>query len=271
MHLLSRRFNDRHDEYGGPLVNRVRLLRELIEDTRDAVGDRCGVAVRLAVDELMGDEGVTSEGEGRDIVAMLAELPDLWDVNISGWSNDSATSRFEKEGYQERYCGFVNRSPASRWSAWDVTSPDAMVSAIRRGAGPDRGRTAVDPDPFPARSEGRHDGSASASAQHLRRWRLAASRSGVHRTRPWARWRRGWHPKSSRRAMVLCWWWERTAGLSARAPWGSAAIRWSRRGATAGGRVAREARLPGWQVAAWSTCLGGCAACRTWRHIPGAS
>jgi len=38
---------------------------------------------------------------------MLAELPDLWDVNMSGWSNDSATSRFEKEGYQEKYTAFV--------------------------------------------------------------------------------------------------------------------------------------------------------------------
>ena len=31
---------------------------------------------------------------------MLAELPDLWDVNISDWSNDSATSRFTPEGHQ---------------------------------------------------------------------------------------------------------------------------------------------------------------------------
>ena len=37
-----------------------RLLRELIEDTLDEVGDRCAVAVRLAVDELMGPEGITT-------------------------------------------------------------------------------------------------------------------------------------------------------------------------------------------------------------------
>src|SRR6202012_456117 len=47
MHFLQRRKNDRTDEYGGSLENRVRLLREVIEDTRDAVGDRCAVAVRL--------------------------------------------------------------------------------------------------------------------------------------------------------------------------------------------------------------------------------
>ena len=33
MHFLLRRYNDRTDEYGGSLKNRVRFLRELIEDT----------------------------------------------------------------------------------------------------------------------------------------------------------------------------------------------------------------------------------------------
>lgn len=134
MHFLSRRCNDRSDEYGGSLENRVRLLRELIEDTKLAVGDVCAVALRLAVDELLGSDGISSEGEGREIVAMLAELPDLWDVNISGWSNDSVTSRFAREGYQERYIAFV-KSLTSKpvVGVGRYTSPDAMVSAIRRG------------------------------------------------------------------------------------------------------------------------------------------
>ena len=48
MHFISRRYNQRTDEYGGSLENRVRLTRELLEDTRDAVGDVCGVAFRFA-------------------------------------------------------------------------------------------------------------------------------------------------------------------------------------------------------------------------------
>ncbi|MBI3957803.1 MAG: FAD-dependent oxidoreductase [Chloroflexi bacterium] len=134
MQLLLRRYNDRRDEYGGSLENRVRLLRELIEETKEAVGDRCGVAVRFAVDELLGEDGLTSQGEGYEIVATLAELPDLWDVNISGWANDSATSRFEKEGYQEQYTAFV-KSLTSKpvVGVGRYTSPDSMASAIRRG------------------------------------------------------------------------------------------------------------------------------------------
>ena len=63
---------DRTDEYGGALENRARLLREMIEDTKEAVGGSCAVALRLAVDELHGPQGITSEGEGREVVAMLA-------------------------------------------------------------------------------------------------------------------------------------------------------------------------------------------------------
>ena len=133
MHLLARG-NDRADEYGGPLVNRVRFLRELIEDTKEAVGDQCAVAVRLAVDELNGDAGLRSDGEAQEIIGLLAELPDLWDVNVSNWSNDSATSRFEKQGYQEKYTAFVKKLTTKPVvGVGRYTSPDAMLSAIQRG------------------------------------------------------------------------------------------------------------------------------------------
>jgi dimethylamine/trimethylamine dehydrogenase len=134
MHFISRRTNRRTDEYGGSLENRVRFLRELIEDTKDAVGDRCGVVVRLAVDQLLGPLGITAENEGRDVIAMLAELPDLWDVNIADWSNDSQTARFSQEGYQEPYIRFVKSVTTKPVvGVGRYTSPDAMVSAIRRG------------------------------------------------------------------------------------------------------------------------------------------
>ena len=134
MFLLLKRYNQRTDEYGGSLKNRVRFLRELLEDTHEAVGDTCAVALRLAVDELLGEDGLTHDGEGREIVAMLAELPDLWDVNVSNWNNDSGPSRFMKEGYQERYISFVKTLTSKPVvGVGRYTSPEAMVSAIRRG------------------------------------------------------------------------------------------------------------------------------------------
>ena len=132
-HLLSKD-NDRSDEYGGSLENRVRFFRELIEDTKEAVGDKCAVAVRFAVDELLGSEGMQHDGEAKEIVSMLAELPDLWDVNISAWKNDSITSRFGKEGHQEKYISFVKQLTTKPVvGVGRYTSPDSMVSAIERG------------------------------------------------------------------------------------------------------------------------------------------
>ncbi|MGB6354058.1 MAG: FAD-dependent oxidoreductase [Steroidobacteraceae bacterium] len=134
MHFLQRRHNHRSDEYGGSLANRARLLRELIEDTKDAVGGSCAVAVRFAVDELRGADGINAAGEGREVVEMLAELPDLWDVNVSDWANDSKTSRFATEGYQEEFVRFVKQVTTKPVvGVGRFTSPDAMVSQIRRG------------------------------------------------------------------------------------------------------------------------------------------
>jgi len=136
MHFMLPRYNQRSDEYGGSLENRVRLTREILEDTRDAVGDTCAIALRFAVEELMGEHGMRADGEARDIVGMLAELPDLWDVNISNWANDSATARFEPvEGYQNRYTGFVKSMTTKPVvGVGRFTSPDEMVRLVRSGA-----------------------------------------------------------------------------------------------------------------------------------------
>ena len=133
-HFLSPNRNTRTDEYGGSLENRIRLLREILEDTKDAVGDTCGIALRLAVDELMGNRGIVSETEGREIVEMLAESPDIWDVNISNWQHDSQTSRFSEEGFQEKYTAFVKQiTNKPVVGVGRFTSPDTMVSQIKRG------------------------------------------------------------------------------------------------------------------------------------------
>lgn len=133
-HFLLQRHNHRTDDYGGSLTNRLRLFREVIADTRDAVGDQCAVAVRFPVDELMGAEGLQHDGEARDIIEALAEEPDLWDVNLSNWSNDSQSSRFSEEGYQEKYTSFVKSITTKPVvGVGRYTSPDAMVRVVKRG------------------------------------------------------------------------------------------------------------------------------------------
>lgn len=133
--LLLPEFNDRCDEYGGSLENRVRLIRELLEETKNAIGDTCAVAFRFAVDEMQGPDGMQSQEEGRAVVELLAELPDLWDVNVSDWSNDSVSTRFQPdEGYQLPYTSFV-KSVTSKpvVSVGKFTSPDKMVTLVKEG------------------------------------------------------------------------------------------------------------------------------------------
>jgi dimethylamine/trimethylamine dehydrogenase len=256
MHFLSRRYNDRTDEYGGSLENRVRLLRELIEDTKDAVGDTCAVVVRLAVDELLGEDGITHQGEGHDIVAMLAELPDLWDVNISDWPNDSATSRFEKEGFEEPYIAFVKTLTSKPVvGVGRYTSPDSMVSAIRRGVmdmiGAARPSIA---DPFLPQKikEGRFEDIRECIGCNI-----CVTADTVYvpirctqNPTMGEEWRRGWHPeiiaprKEAKEVLIVG---AGPAGLECARALGqrgySVSLVEARR--ELGGRVALESRLPG--------------------------
>jgi dimethylamine/trimethylamine dehydrogenase len=133
-HFLSPYRNRRSDEYGGSLENRARLFREILAETKDAVGDTMAVAVRFAVDELMGEVGFTSDAEGRELIEMCAEDPDLWDVNISSWEHDSATSRFKASGFQDDYTSFVKQVTTKPVvGVGRYTSPDAMVSMVKGG------------------------------------------------------------------------------------------------------------------------------------------
>ena len=259
-HFLSRRHNDRSDEYGGSFENRLRLFREVLDDTREAIGDRCALAVRLAVDELMGPAGITSEGEGRDIITALAELPDLWDVNLSDWSNDSQTARFSEEGYQEPYTRFVKSVTTKPVvGVGRYTSPDSMARAIRQGIldfiGAARPSIA---DPYLPKKieEGRIDDIRECIGCNI-------CTSGDNTNVPMRctqnptigeEWRRGWHPeiiapaRRSESALVIG---GGPAGLEAARALAERGIEvvLAEGGGEWGGRVARECRLPG--LATW--------------------
>jgi len=260
MHFLSRRHNDRTDEYGGSLENRSRLLREMIEDTKDAVGDTCAVAVRLVTDELIGADGITVD-ESRDVIEMMAELPDLWDVNVSDWANDSQTSRFGEEGAQEPYVSFVKQVTSKPVvGVGRFTSPDAMVSQIKRGVldmiGAARPSIA---DPFLPNKidEGRVEdireciGCNICVSSDCLKVPIRCTQNPTMGEE----WRRGWHPehmapkKSDARVLIIG---AGPAGLECAHALGKRGYDVVLAEATIklGGRVNRESALPG--LAAWS-------------------
>jgi dimethylamine/trimethylamine dehydrogenase len=260
-HFLLARHNHRSDEYGGSLENRLRLFREVLADTRDAVGDRCAIAVRLAVDELIGPAGIESDGEARDIVAALADEPDLWDVNLSDWSNDSQTARFAPEGFQEEFIRFVK--PLTTRPVVGVgryTSPDTMVRIVRQGlvdlVGAARPSIA---DPFLPNKirDGRIDEIRECIGCNIcvAADNLAVPTRCTQNPTIGEEWRKGWHPEVMPR-------WDRAepvlvvgggpAGLEAASALvqRGASVIVAEAGEEWGGRVSRESRLPG--LASWN-------------------
>src|SRR5205807_1622622 len=132
--FLLPEWNQRTDVYGGSLRNRVRIVRELLEVTREAVGERCAVALRISLEELRARPSEVAPSEAHELVGLLADLPDLWDVKLDSSPTDCAPSRFSPEGSHEPIVEFVKkltRKPVV--GVGRFTSPDAMVGQIRRG------------------------------------------------------------------------------------------------------------------------------------------
>ncbi|HTX24078.1 MAG TPA: FAD-dependent oxidoreductase [Steroidobacteraceae bacterium] len=127
-------WNRRTDDYGGSVRNRVRIVRELLEVTREAVGERCAVALRISLEELRSRPSEVAPSEAHEVVELLADVPDLWDVKLDSSPTDCAPSRFAPEGSHEPIIEFVKR--LTRRPVVGVgrfTSPDTMVGQIKRG------------------------------------------------------------------------------------------------------------------------------------------
>ena len=255
-HFLSRETNTRSDEYGGGLENRVRLIREIIEDTKEAVGSTCAVAVRFSVDEGGGGDGVPVLTERRDMFELLSELPDLWDINIADYSYEMGVSRFVKEGALEPYMAFV-KSVTSKpvVTVGRFTSPDMMVSQVQRGIvdfiGAARPSIA---DPFLPKKieEGRIEDIRECIGCNIC---YSDDGKGVplrctQNPTMGEEWRRGWHPErieakgSDAKVLIVG---AGPAGLEAARALGERgyAVVLVEAGRELGGRVTAESRLPG--------------------------
>src|SRR5215470_6509533 len=132
-HFLSRRYNNRSDEYGGSMTNRVRFLREVLEDAREEADGKAAIACRITIDELLGDGGI-NRADIEEVIGTIGEHPDLWDFVLGSWEDDSVTSRFGPEGEQEPYVrGLKNLTTKPVVGVGRFTSPDMMVHQIRSG------------------------------------------------------------------------------------------------------------------------------------------
>jgi dimethylamine/trimethylamine dehydrogenase len=199
--FLLPEYNHRTDGYGGSIRNRVRLVRELLEVTRDAVGDRCGVALRISLEELRGKPGVDAPSEAHEVVQLLGEIPDLWDVKMDSSPTDCAPSRFAGEGSHEPIVNFVKQLTGKPVvGVGRFTSPDVMVSQVKRGIldliGGARPSIA---DPFLPRKidEGREHEIRECIGCNIciSSWHDGVPVRCTQNPTAGEEWRRGWHPE----------------------------------------------------------------------------
>ena len=258
--------NRRSDEYGGSLENRSRLLRELIEETKEAVGDTCAVAVRFSA-SAGGDDDDQDTAEPREMLELMADLPDLWDITVHDYSYEMGTSRFVPEAGLVATMSWV-KSVTSKpvVSVGRLTSPETMLRLVREGVidlvGAARPSIA---DPFlPQKiAEGRDDEIRECIGCNIC---YTGDQTGTpirctQNPTMGEEWRKGWHPEhipakgSDARILIVG---GGPAGLEAAVSLGKrgyeVALAEARR--TLGGRVTLESALPG---------LGQWARVRDWR------
>jgi dimethylamine/trimethylamine dehydrogenase len=250
--FLSPKTNTRTDEYGGAPENRVRLVREIIEQTLEIVGHRCAVAVRYS----LPPEGVDDEDELAEMFKMIAELPDLWDITVSDYSLEMGSSRFVKEASNQAAVAKI-KSLTSKpvVSVGRFTSPDTMLSQIKNGIqdfiGAARPSIA---DPFlPQKiNQGRLDDIRECIGCNIcyAHDSLGSPLRCTQNPTMGEEWRRGWHPdrvpeKHADESVLVIG--AGPAGLEAACTLGQRGypVILAEAGNTLGGRVTLESALPG--------------------------
>ena len=217
--------------------------------------------MRIIIEELIGKKGLQAHEDGKEAIEYLAELPDMWDVLIGDWEGDSPPSRFAPENVHEPYFNFVKSVTTKPVVAVGrFTSPDTMVSLVKRGLLDMIGATRPSiADPFLPKKveEGRIDDirecigcNICVSGQFL-----CVNYRCTQNPTAGEEWRRDWHPEdiaakgSDDTVLVVG---AGPSGLECARALGQRGYQVSLAEASKelGGRVTREAKLPG--LAEWA-------------------
>jgi len=250
--FLNPCFNQRDDEYGGVAENRVRLLREVIEDVRAIVAGRAAVAVRYSIPPNFADDpqGLI------ECFGYISELPDLWDITVNDYHLEMGSSRFVKEAANQTAIAALKALTSKPIvSVGRFTSPDTMLNQISAGTqdmiGAARPSIA---DPFLPRKimEGRLEDIRECIGCNVC---YAHNSLGVpirctQNPTMGEEWRRGWHPEriearhADQSVLVVG---AGPAGLEAACALGQRGYRviLAEAEQELGGRINQESRLPG--------------------------
>ncbi len=197
--FLNASTNRRGDDYGGDASGRARLYLDLVEETREVLGDRAALATRIEV----CDEAGEGKEERSALLAQVAPFVDLFDVTVPDYGHEMGPSRFVREATLEEHVAHVRAVTGKPVvSVGRFTSPETMLGQVRRGildfVGAARPSIA---DPFlPAKiREGRLDDireCIGCNICYAHDWLGAPIRCTQNPTMG-EEWRRGWHPETA--------------------------------------------------------------------------
>jgi len=253
--FLSPLTNPRTDEYGGSAANRVRLVKELLTEVKEAVGDKLAVATRWSADTGL-ETGDALDPDQLEMAHLIDGLPDLWDVTISDYVVEMGVSRFVKEGPLEaKVAQFRKAVTGPIVTVGRYTSPESMLRLIKSGTADMIGaaRPSI-ADPFlPQKIEqGRLDEIRECIGCNIcyAHNSLNAPIRCTQNPTMGEEWRRGWHPEiipttSDRRRVLVVG--AGPAGLEAARALGQRGfdVALAERERKLGGRINLEGALPG--------------------------
>jgi dimethylamine/trimethylamine dehydrogenase len=250
--FLNGHENTRHDEYGGSPLNRVRIVREMLEAVKDAVGHKCAIALRWASNA----EHTQEQNDWLEMTKSLDGLPDLWDLTVNDYSLEMGPSRFVKEGALEEQVGAIRKIVSGGVvTVGRYTSPESMLRLVKSGIADFVGaaRPSI-ADPFlPSKiREGRFDdvreciGCNICYAHNSRGVPIRCTQNATMGEE----WRSNWHPEiitrdaPAERVLVIG---AGPAGLEAARVLGARGynVALAEKSREAGGRVSLESKLPG--------------------------
>ena len=142
-------FNQRTDEYGGPLENRLRFARETVQEIKKRCGEDFPVTLRFSVKSMIKDwrvgalPGEDFEEKGRDVAEGLEAARLLESYGYDALDTDVGTydawwwnhpPMYQEKGLYRKYCKMVKEVVSIPvFCAGRMDDPDMALEAIRSG------------------------------------------------------------------------------------------------------------------------------------------
>lgn len=142
-------FNQRTDEYGGSLENRLRFAKEIVEEIKKTCGDDFPVTLRFSVKSMIKDwrvgalPGEDFEEKGRDTEEGLKAAKLLESYGYNALDTDVGTydawwwnhpPMYQKKGLYREYCKMVKEVvDIPVFCAGRMDNPDMALEAIENG------------------------------------------------------------------------------------------------------------------------------------------